>query len=207
MINNAIDLSAYKSVKQEDVNALKASYGFAPDTLILGNVGRIVPHKNIAFILEVMNELRLRGKDVGFVVVGRDDSPEYTEQMITRSRGLGIPDNRLLFLGERGDIPTIMHTFDVFVGPALKEGFGLVAVEAQAAGVPCVLYKGFPRTVDMGVGLCHFMSSFDLPIWARAIVRTRSSIIGNKESIIQSIQRRGFDSSINATMICQLYTQ
>lgn len=207
VINNAIDLSAYKSVKQEDVNALKASYGFAPDTLILGNVGRIVPHKNIAFILEVMNELRLRGKDVGFVVVGRDDSPEYTEQMITRSRGLGIPDNRLLFLGERGDIPTIMHTFDVFVGPALKEGFGLVAVEAQAAGVPCVLYKGFPRTVDMGVGLCHFMSSFDLPIWARAIVRTRSSIIGNKESIIQSIQRRGFDSSINATMICQLYTQ
>ena len=207
VINNAIDLSAYKSVKQEDVNALKASYGFAPDTLILGNVGRIVPHKNIAFILEVMNELRSRGKDVGFVVVGRDDSPEYTKQMITRSRELGIPDNRLLFLGERGDIPMVMNTFDVFVGPALKEGFGLVAVEAQAAGVPCVLYTGFPESVNMHIRLCTRIDSFNRFEWADCVERYQGAETITRDEIGVRIRVLGFDAVENANHICKLYIE
>lgn len=207
VINNAIDLAAYQAVKPEDVRAVRESYHLPDSTIVLGNVGRIVPHKNIAFVVEVMHELRQRGKDVAFVIVGRDDSPDYTAAMRARAKELEIPADRLLFLGERGDIPTIMHTFDVFVGPALKEGFGLVAVEAQAAGVPCALYKGFPKTVDMRVGICNRIENFDINEWVDALVELVASIgCLSKQEIGTRIKQCGFDAKVNASYVCDLYS-
>lgn len=205
VINNAIDLATYQAVNPEDVRAVRESYHLPDSTIVLGNVGRIVPHKNIAFVVDIMHELRRRGRDVAFVIVGRDDSPDYTAAMRTRAKELEIPDDRLLFLGERGDIATVMHTFDVFVGPALKEGFGLVAVEAQAAGVPCVLYKGFPKSVDMKVGLCSFQEQFNLISWAIAV---ETMLRSNKPALTDahdSIKMAGFDATVNAVHVCQLY--
>ena len=205
VINNAIDLEAYQKVDLEAVSALRASYGLLDNTLVLGNVGRIVPHKNIAFVIEVMHELIKQGKDVAFVVAGRDDSPDYTAAMKKRAIELDIPENRLLFLGERSDIPTVMHTFDVFVGPALKEGFGLVAVEAQAAGVPCVLYEGFPKTVDMQSGLCTFLSDFDVELWAEAVIKANAKTQVDKSLVHRKICDLGFDARENAKKVCGMY--
>ena len=205
VINNAIDLAAYQAVKPEDVRAVRESYHLPDSTIVLGNVGRIVPHKNIAFVVEVMHELRQRGEDVAFVIVGRDDSPDYTAAMRARAKELEIPTDRLLFLGERGDIPTIMHTFDVFVGPALREGFGLVAVEAQAAGIPCLLYKGFPRTVDMNIGLCRFMDSFSVSQWGDELEYVSKGLSHNWIEIYNAITSRGFNAEENSRQICIKY--
>ena len=212
VINNAIDLAAYQAVKPEDITAVRRSYNLPDSTIILGNVGRIVPHKNIAFVIEVMHELRQRGKDVAFVVVGRDDSPEYSFSMRVRANELGIPEERLLFLGEKENIPAVMNSFDVFIGPALKEGFGLVAVEAQAACLPCVLYKGFPESVDMGTGLCFFMNSFDSSQWAEVVLKAiqQKSFVDNNPDTYKmihcAIQSRGFDARKNAQNVCVLYS-
>lgn len=206
VINNAIDLDAYQAVKPEDVAIVRASYNLPDSAIVLGNVGRIVPHKNIAFIIEVMHDLRQRGIDVAFVVVGRDDSPEYVAAMRARAQELEIPEERLLFLGERGDIPTVMHTFDVFVGPALKEGFGLVAVEAQAAGIPCVLYDGFPKSVDMRTGLCFFMNSFDAKLWADLVEKAIRVIFDSCDKVYDAIRSNGFDAKENAFKVCSMYT-
>ena len=192
VINNSIDLKAYQSVKPEDVLALRLSYGLPDSTLVLGNVGRIVPHKNIAFVVDVMAELKKQGIDTAFVVAGRDDTPDYTAAMRQKAMSMGISQDRLLFLGERGDIPAVMHTFDVFVGPALKEGFGLVAVEAQAAGIPCVLYEGFPKTVDMQSGLCTFMNDFNVETWARAVIMANAETRVDKNVVYQKICDLGF---------------
>lgn len=205
VINNAIDLATYQAVNPEDVRAVRESYHLPDSTIVLGNVGRIVPHKNIAFIIDVMNDLQQRGKDVAFVVVGRDDSPEYTRAMKNHAKKIGVPSNRLLFLGEREDIPIVMHTFDIFVGPALREGFGLVAVEAQAAGVPCLLYKGFPRTVDMNINLCRFMDSFNIKLWSDNLETILNGTSRDRNEIYNSITGRGFNAEENARLICMKY--
>ena len=152
-----------------------------------------------------MAELKSKGHDVAFVIAGRDDSPDYTADMREHAKELGIDDERLIFLGERNDIPVVMHTFDVFVGPALREGFGLVAVEAQASAVPCVLYKGFPITVDMMSGLCTFIDNFNLTTWADAIIVSRTAEVINKEFIFQKIKTLGFDARENAQRVCNKY--
>ena len=206
VINNAIDCTSYQNIDHSLVDELRKSYNLSENTIVLGNVGRIVPHKNIAFVVEVMAELKSKGLDVAFVIAGRDDSPDYTADMRERARELGINDRRLIFLGERSDIPVVMHTFDVFVGPALREGFGLVAVEAQASAVPCVLYKGFPITVDMMSGLCTFIDNFNSHTWADAIQVSRTLKTVNKESIIQNIEALGFDARENALKVCKMYS-
>lgn len=206
VINNSIDLQQFLSVKQDDVDDLRASYKLTNDTVILGNVGRIVPHKNIAFIIEVMNVLRQLDIDVAFVVAGRDDAPEYTNSIRKRAESYGIPCERLIFLGERDDVPVLMRTFDIFVGPALKEGFGLVAVEAQASGVFCVLYSGFPESVDMRIGLCKRLHTLDPIEWAKVISSSIKENVGlSSEEIALHIRANGFDVRENAEKLCSLY--
>lgn len=205
VVNNAIDCSIYQYVDQNLVDELRKSYNLSEDTIVLGNVGRIVPHKNIAFVLEVMAELKSRGQHVVFVIAGRDDSPDYTAEMINRARDLGLSKESLIFLGERSDIPVVMQTFDAFVGPAFKEGFGLVAVEAQASAVPCVLYKGFPSAVDMMSGLCTFIDNFNAHTWADAILESQTLKTINKEFIIQKIKALGFDARENSIQVCNYY--
>ena len=58
--------------------------------------------------------------------------------------------NILDFLGVRTDIPRLMKAFDVFLFPSLFEGFGIVTVEAQSAGTPCILSDTIPKSTDMG---------------------------------------------------------
>ena len=207
VINNAIDTAAYANVKQEDVAKLRASYGLPPGTWVLGNVGRIVPHKNIAHVVDVLAALKRRGMEAALVVAGRNDAPDYVDAMMSHARELGV-EQRIVLLGERADVPVVMNTFDVFVGTSLQEGFGLVAVEAQAAGVPCVLYKGFPSTVDMQLGLCQFLDGFDTERWADAIVAAhplRHSI--DTEQIEHQIALMGFDAVSNARRVCNLYKE
>lgn len=206
VINNAIDTAVYASVNDADAFAVRQSYGLPDDCLVLGNVGRIVPHKNIAFIIDVLAELHKRGQDAALVVAGRNDAPQYVEQMMVHANELGVPDDRIIFLGERGDIPVVMRSFDLFVGTALREGFGLVAVEAQAAGKPCVLYKGFPKTVDMELGLCSFIDSFDVARWADAVIEMRDegkSLV--LFDIVESIKAKGFDAEENSRRVCEMY--
>lgn len=206
VINNAISCDAYNAVSSADVAAVRARYGLPGDAVVLGNVGRIVPHKNIAFIVPMVAELVRRGINAYMVVAGRNDAPDYVANMMTEAERLGVKD-RIVLLGERGDIPTVMQSFDIFVGPALREGFGLVAVEAQAAAVPCLLYTGFPQTVDMEVGLTEFRDDFDVNGWCDAIVRMlakRGTV--SQKTCIEAIRKRGFDAKENTKTICKLYS-
>lgn len=127
VINNAIDTEKYRIVDTLAINTLRKSYDLPSDCIVMGNVGRIVRHKGIAFIPDVMMELKSLGQDSAFVIVGRPDDSDYIDEMMAKALRYGV-NNRIIMLGERSDIPIIMNTFDVFVGPALQEGFGMVAV-------------------------------------------------------------------------------
>jgi len=204
VIKNAVNVAAYHSVEEEKTKILKTSFGVTKDTLILGNVGRVVRHKRVDFIIDVLNELKERGIDFLFVYAGRFDDKEYQNVIIQKIREYQLESN-VLHLGDRGDIPEIMSTFDVFVAPALKEGFGLVAAEAQAAGVPCVLYTGFPPNVDMGLNLVTFIDVFDVEKWADLILESQNRRCEDKYFIQQKIAKLGYDISENTKHIEQMY--
>lgn len=203
IINNAIDVAAFHKVSTEEVNVLRSKFKLTENTIILGNIGRIVAHKNVSFVIDVLKELDKRNFDFVFVFAGRADQPTYLEQILRKVREFKIED-RVIYLDVREDIPVLMNCFDIFVAPALKEGFGMVAVEAQASGTPSLLYNGFPNSVDMGLGLVNFFDSFIIEDWAEAILSLPSKI-EDKKYIHDVISSNGFDIKSNTEKIERLY--
>lgn len=204
IINNAVAVQQYQEVSLEESTSLRKTYNIRENTLVLGNVGRIVQHKNVLFIIEVLNELKTRGIDFVFVFAGRADQSAYLEEINAKINAYHLVSN-VIYLGLRDDIPVVMNSLDVFIGPALKEGFGLVAVEAQAAGVPCVLYTGFPQSVDMQLNLVTFLDSFVVAAWADAILEVKNQRCTDKALIKNRIIELGFDSVSNSEIIGERY--
>lgn len=204
IINNAVDVSAFQNVSQDEIDRKIQSYGGDNNTVILGNIGRIVRHKNVLFILDVLNELKKRNIDFRFVFAGRADHASYLDEIINKAKEFNIT-RYIIYLGVAEDVPLIANTFDVYVGPALKEGFGLVAVEAQAAGVPCVLYTGFPKSVDMGLNLVTFLNGWNVEKWADAVLRLKDLKVTDKSFINEKIAAAGFDIKSNVRRVEGLY--
>jgi glycosyltransferase EpsF len=203
IINNAIDVAAFHKVSSEEVNVLRSKFKLTENTIILGNIGRVVAHKNVSFVIDILNELNKKEFDFVFVFAGRADQPDYLDKIFTKVREFKIED-RVVYLDIREDIPALMNCFDIFVAPALKEGFGMVAVEAQASGTPSLLYNGFPNSVDMGLGLVNFFDSFIIEDWAEAILSLPSKI-EDKKYIHDVISSNGFDIKSNTEKIERLY--
>jgi glycosyltransferase EpsF len=206
VINNAVYTNKFQKVNKQEINEFKDSLNIKNDTLILGNVGRIVRHKNIGFILDVLNEYHKTNTNFVFLFAGRIDDRRYFEEIQAKIKQYKLED-KVIHLGNRDDVPTIINSMDVFIAPALKEGFGLVAVEAQAAGIPCLLYKGFPKSVDMGLNLVSFMNDFNIKKWQMEIDKIKHHRLANKKLIKNTIREKGFDIKDNTQTIEKLYNQ
>ncbi len=204
VIRNAVDVKRFQNVSDIQKELLLKSYKITDRTLVLGNIGRIVKHKNVDFIVDILYELWKSNIDILFVFAGRADDKMYLKTILKKAKENGVFD-KILYLENRDDVPTIVNTFDVFLGPALQEGFGLVALEAQAAGIPCVLYTGFPKSVDMDLNLVTFLDNFNPSEWANEILKIKDKKLIDKDVIYNQIANLGFDSVENAKKIEKLY--
>lgn len=204
VINNAVAVQNFQQVTTQQVNAFKASLNIGSKTLLLGNVGRIVRHKNVTFILEILNALQAMEVDFYFVFAGRIDDVGYMEEIEIKIKEYKL-EEKVIYLGNRNDVPVIMNALDVFIAPALKEGFGLVAVEAQAVGIPCVLYTGFPKSVDMQLNLVTFLDTFEVPKWSTAVLAAKDKKCTDKKAILNKITTLGFDIVGNTKKLEGLY--
>jgi len=117
--------------------------GWDEDAWILLFAGRLVPEKNPGLVLEILCELRKEHPRAVAVFVG--EGP-LGESLRDRAKTYALSE-KVRFLGWRDDIHEIMCCSDCFIhsGPEQPmEGFGLVALEAQLAGLPLLLSKGIP---------------------------------------------------------------
>ena len=203
IINNAININKYLAVSEDSSLRLRKTLLQKGTTLLIGNVGRIVRHKKIDFLVDVLIALRDKNIHATLVIVGREDHESYVQEI--RQKADNNISNNIIFLGSRADIPDLMSAFDVFAGPALKEGFGLVAAEAQAAGTPCVLSQGFPKSIDMKLNLVKYCDDYDAQVWADAIITSQESSKPNSEAILNSFEKAGFDARTNTNNIERAY--
>lgn len=125
VIHNGIDINVFYAAKP---GMLRKELNLSPATKIVGMVGRVHPSKGHATFLESIPAIVSQYPDVVFVIVG---DGEY----VTQLKKINAPVH---FLGKRNNIPEIMKDLDVFVMASLNEPFGLVTVEAMAAGAVVV---------------------------------------------------------------------
>jgi glycosyltransferase involved in cell wall biosynthesis len=102
------------------------------------NVGSFVDKKNQIFIVDIAQELRGRGVDFEINLLG-DGANRAGVEAAVRAAGL---EDRVLFQGNVHEVERWMHRSQIYVHTATYEPFGLVFLEAMAAGLPCVALDG-----------------------------------------------------------------
>lgn len=143
VVHNGIDLDAFRhpidtQKKKESIRAFNR-YNIC-------TIGRIDFQKNPEFIVEIFSTLAQLRPDVDLLWCGTGVQEDAIRQ---KAKDLRL-ENRIHFLGARKDAAEILKCSDVFLLPSRFEGLGIVVVEAQAAGLPCVISNAVPREADCG---------------------------------------------------------
>lgn len=134
IIKNGIDLERYRC-NIEIRNRYRKDLGIDSNDMVIGHVGRFEEVKNHSFLLEIFLKLLLTKPNAKLMLIGKGTLEIEMKDKVKR---MGI-DKNVRFLGERDDIGRCMQAMDCFVMPSLYEGLPFVLVEAQAAGLPCLI--------------------------------------------------------------------
>lgn len=184
VVNNGIDIEHFR--KLVDVERKKAELGLTAKYHII-TVGRIIPQKNPFFIAESFSELCKLRDDVDFVWVGIGDKQDECKAIFNKNGCL----DRVHFLGSRTDVNEILACCDLFYMPSVFEGLGIVIIEAQAAGLPCLCSTAVPKEADCGA--VQYLS-LDKPLtdWANAMsdILDGKTILETDENKIQAFSIR-----------------
>lgn len=189
-IFNGIDV---KKFKNKSVGCPKN------DKIKICTVGRIVDQKNPIFIADVINELYLLNNNIEFLWIGTGGMDKEVHEYVK-----SIPANNVIkFLGVRDDVENVLSECSYFLFPSKYEGFGLVAVEAQAAGLDCFVSDAVPKDIDCGK--CKFISLEKTPaMWAEEIM---AYIRSNQEMKLDDDKLNRFDIRYMAEELQDLYSK
>lgn len=163
VVYNAIELDRFLFAPRARAE-VRSELGVSDRTVAVGHIGRFAAQKNHEFLLDVFRRVVADGLDAILVLTG--DGPLRTE-MERKAKILGLSD-KVRFLGQRNDVGKLYQAFDVFCLPSLYEGLGIVAVEAQTAGLPTLLSSEVPREVDV-TGTTLFLPIDDAHAWTEAL--------------------------------------
>jgi glycosyltransferase involved in cell wall biosynthesis len=139
-----IDLSKFD--RSVDKSVVRRELGIAQDALVVGHVGRFSEEKNHAFIVDIARELIRREPRTLFLLVGDGPLRPSIEGKVAR---YSLQDH-FVFTGVRDDVPTLMKgAMDAFLFPSLREGLPITLLEAQAAGLKCVISDLISAEADL----------------------------------------------------------
>jgi glycosyltransferase involved in cell wall biosynthesis len=138
-----IDLSPFEVI--EDRAAVLRELSLPANARVIVHVGRFAAVKNHAFLLAIADEMARLDPNVFFLLVGDGELRAETEQRVNH-RGLG---RQFRFAGLRCDVPRLLQACDAFVFPSIYEGFPMAYIEAQAAGLPCVISTAIASAADV----------------------------------------------------------
>lgn len=198
MMNNAIDAKAFSyniEIRKQLRNELGLDCNF-----VIGHVGRFNKQKNHMFLLEVFAELVNIRSDARLVLVGGGDLAEVIHK---KACDLNV-DDKVIFLGIRTDIENLLQAFDLFLFPSLFEGLSVALIEAQAAGLQCIISDTIPIECKK-TDLVHSLSlKVDARIWAEEAAKYSAY---KRCDTFSAISDASFDINKNAIKIQNFYLQ
>jgi glycosyltransferase involved in cell wall biosynthesis len=145
VIHNAVDLARFDPAVCDGA-AVRRELGVPAERIVLSVIGQLAPIKGQDDAIEILAGLLGAGVDAELLLVGTAkftapgaslDNEDFERGLHRRAAELGVAE-RVRFLGERDDVPDILAATDLMLMPFWREGFGRVAIEAMALGVPVV---------------------------------------------------------------------
>jgi glycosyltransferase involved in cell wall biosynthesis len=152
MVPNGVDPSLFK-IEPQRRNDARKKLGIPAAAPVLITVSALQGRKGIDKVLEVVGHLKQSMPDIRYILCG-DGNTSDRESFHAKVDALGIASN-VLFMGNQQDVAGYYNAADLFVFLPKFEGFGIVALEAMASGLPLVVSKGsaFPEILAEGGGI------------------------------------------------------
>ena len=170
------------------------------DTFVVGHVGRFAHQKNHSFLIDIFAQL-IKLKPNSILLLAGDgplriESEKKVEELNLR--------NNVKFLGIRSDIEKLLQAFDVFVFPSVHEGLPVTIIEAQGAGLPCMISDAITEEVDMGMNLVEHFPLTDKKIW---IEKLKSISVRSlpRDILDQALSKKGYDIKNTAELTQDFY--
>ena len=139
------------------------------DSFVVGHAGTFTYVKNHGFLLEVFREIYKKDSKAVLLLIGAGEEMEIIKKKV-RQYGL---ESAVRLTGWRNDVDRLLQGMDFFVLPSHFEGLSMISLEAQAAGLRCVLSSGVPEEAKISRE-CYFLPlSAGADKWAEFILAHR----------------------------------
>ena len=196
VIPNAIDAAKY--VYDENVrNEMRRELGLS-DKLVIGHVGSFREAKNHGFLSHKYQQIYKTRKDAVMLFIGDGALREAIEKQVSAA---GLID-AVRFLGNQARVSPYYQAMDYLVFPSLYEGLPGTVIEAQAAGLRCLVSDAVTREAGI-TELAEFYSLHRTASeWAAQVVENCKY---ERENRLSDIQRAGFDISAQAARYEEIY--
>ncbi len=184
VIHNAIDVDRmqFDELKREKI---RLDNGWDDNTLVIGNIGRLHFQKNQKFAIDVFKKLYDLNSDYRLVLIGQGEDEAEIKCKIHQYN----LDNVVIMAGIQNDIQGWLSAFDLFLFPSVFEGLSIVALEAQANGIPVLASeKVIPVDVRINKNFEFFSLHKSVEEWAGKI----SDMIRNGCRLEHSIVKNSF---------------
>lgn len=197
VINNGIDVEQYKFNKKTREEKRK-ELNLKDTDLVIGHIGRFMKQKNHEFLIDIFNELHKQNNNYKLMLIGQGPLENEIKQKV---KDLGIEDS-VMFLGQKSDANKYYQAMDVFLFPSLYEGLGMVMIEAQCSGLPCIASTEVP--IIAKVSDKTYFIGLDQPIsdWTSKV---KEVINRDRKVDLELVRKTGYDIKTEANKLEKKY--
>jgi glycosyltransferase involved in cell wall biosynthesis len=195
VLNNAVNVNEF-SFNQRLRDEIREELS-AGDRLVIGHIGRFNEQKNHDFLIDVFKEIHDKEPNSLLILAGDGHLRPMIEKKIKK---LGLSEH-VRILGVRNDISRLLQGMDIFLFPSLFEGLPVVLVEAQAAGLRCVISDTITSETDV-TGRLQFISlKQSAEFWAQEIIATSCEHADTSDLL----RKNGYDTTTMAKWLSDYY--
>jgi glycosyltransferase involved in cell wall biosynthesis len=198
VLNNAVNVNEFKydeAVRKKIRNEM----GVHENQLLIGHIGRFNKQKNHEYLIDIFQEIHKKKPDAVLMLIGDGDLRSGIKKKIDN---LDLTSN-VKFLGVRSDISSLMQAMDIFLFPSLFEGLPVVLVEAQAAGLKCIVSDTITEESNL-TGNVEYVSLKKSPKeWASILL----SVSYEHEDTFKILSKKGYDTETMSEWLVNYYLE
>ncbi len=140
ILNNAIDSKKYM-YNPKSREKIRQELNIPFDYKVIGHIGRFSSEKNHKELLRIFKLYHYKEPKSVLVLVG---DGKLKQEILCDIKKLDL-ESSIIMTGIRNDVNVLLSSFDFFILPSIFEGFGIVAIEAQASGLMTYCSLGVPN--------------------------------------------------------------
>lgn len=173
------------------------------DKFVIGHIGRFNDQKNHPFLLNIFEKTAEKNSNAYLVLVG--NGPDF-EKVKKRIESHPYKE-RIILYGETAHTEEVYAAMDVFVFPSKYEGLGIVLLEAQISGLPCITSDVVPHDVVISENIEFLpLGNESVSLWSDAILKHDNAICGRENHFNENKNRiEKYDIQKNAEYLSGLY--